>query len=158
MAYISKGLTLGFTGQGAGAAHVQEYFTSIQAEVFPHLQEIGEIAFNGAGGSYDQIEVTTLADAKHVYTDGLIADDASGSNEISFKFLYDPDLFKVFKNVMDEEGEGESDTHNTWVIKIPEGGTFTITGDIASLKMDTVSTNNALTFTMSIAVREIAVA
>lgn len=158
MAYISKGLTLGFTGQGAGAGAVTAYLTDIASETFPNLQEIGEISFNGAGGSYDQIEVTTLADSKHVYTDGLIADDENSGNEITFKFLYDPDLFKLFKDVMDAEGESEDDTHNTWVVKIPEGGTFTITGDIASLKMDTVSTNSALTFVLAIAVREIAVA
>ena len=158
MAFISKGLTLGFTGHGAGDGAVLQYLTDIKSEVFPNLQEIGEINFNGAGGSYDQIEVTTLADAKHVYTDGLIADNASGSNEISFKFLYDPELFKTFKTVMDEEAKGEAEEHNEWIITIPEGSVFTITGDIASLKMDSVSTNSALTFTMSVAVREIAIA
>lgn len=160
MAYISKGLTLAFKaaqGNTAGS-YLDTYLADIASETLPNLQEIGEIGLTGAGGAYDQIEVTTLADAKHVYTDGLIADSDSGSSEITFKFLYEPTLFKALKETMDAEGKDTTGTHNQWIVAIPEGGTFTITGDISSLKMDSVSTNSALTFQLAVAVREIAVA
>lgn len=159
MAYISKGLTLAYNPvDGAATGALENYFDEIGAsdkKVFPNLQEIGEISFAGAGGAYDQIEVTTLADNKHKYVDGLIADSDSASNEISFKFLYEPKLFSALKSTMELE---ESDTYtksNQWMIEIPEGGKFTFSGDISSLAMDTISTNSALTFALVIAVREI---
>ena len=158
MAYISKGLTLSFKAvDGAAAGSLTNYFEELGGtdNVFPNLQEIGEISFAGAGGSYDQIEITTLADNKHMYTDGLIADAGSSSNEITFKFLYEPKLFNAFKGTMALEESGNYKASNQYLVKIPEGGTFTITGDISSLKMDTASVNSALTFALSIAVREI---
>lgn len=157
MAYISKGLTLKFQSVNTAGTAIDTYFANLGTEVFPNLQEIGEISMSGAGGSYDQIEITTLADAKHVYTDGLIADADSGSNEITFKFLYEPVLFKALKDAMALESSNTSGEHNKWIIEIPEGGTFTITGDIANLKMDSVSTNSALTFVLAVAVREITI-
>jgi hypothetical protein len=124
--------------------------------VFPGLQEIGAININGAGGSYDQIEVTTLADNKHVYVDGLIADAGSNSNEISCKFLYEPVLFKAFKDILDEEANpGDKKPYAHYVISIPEGGHFKITAAISAVNLETVSTNSALTFTVGFAVREI---
>lgn len=162
MAYfISQGMTLkmGNNTPANVISFAMSYFNQHEElnSIFPNLQEIGEISFAGAGGSYDQIEVTTLADTRHVYTDGLIA-DSSSSNEITFKFLYDPELFKLFKDMMGAEEADTSGEHSEWVVSIPEGGTFTITGDLASLKLDSVSTNSVLTFTLTISVREVAVA
>lgn len=123
---------------------------------FPGLQEIGSIAINGAGGSYDQIEVTTLADNKHVYVDGLIADSGSNSNEITCKFLYEPTLFKAFKDVLDAEANpGGKKAYANYVVAIPEGGYFEIAAGLSSVNLETVSTNSALTFTVGFAVREI---
>lgn len=159
MAYFkSEGMTLAFKSvDGAATGTIVNYLSTVDAtdNVFPNLQEIGEIAFSGAGGSYDQIEVTTLADHKHQYIDGLIADSTSGSNEISFKFLYDPKLFNAFKSTMELEESGTYTKSNQYIVKIPEGGTFTITGDISSLTMGSITTNTALTFTLGIAVRNI---
>jgi hypothetical protein len=164
MAYfISKGITLKMGNmpiQGV-ATYVTEWMGKNEElnGIFPNLQEIGEISFAGAGGSYDQIEVTTLADNRHMYTNGLIADSETSANELTFKFLYDPELFKLFKNMMAaEELEGSADKHNEWIVTIPEGGTFTIAGDIASLTMDSVATNSALTFVLAIAVDSIEIA
>ena len=159
MAYISKGLTLALD-ENSGApslAALIAYFDamSITDNIFPNLQEIGEISIAGAGGSYDQIEVTTLADAKHVYVDGLIADADSGANEISFKFLYEPTLFKAFKDAMKAETDNANGSHGKYNIAIPSGGTFKLTADIGSIKLDSISTNSALTFTLALAVREI---
>jgi hypothetical protein len=163
MAYfISQGMNLkmGTMPNSAVATYVMGYFNAHEEfkNVFPNLQEIGEISFAGAGGSYDQIEVTTLADTRHVYTDGLIADDSSASNEIAFKFLYEPELFKLFKDMMSAEENEKVEGHNEWIVSIPEGGTFTISGDMSSLKLDSVSVNSALTFTLAVAVKEVKVA
>lgn len=158
MAYISKGLTLSFKAiDGAATGSLATYFEELggTGNVFPNLQEIGEISFAGAGGSYDKIEVTTLADNKHTYVDGLIADTDSNSNEITFKFLYEPKLFSALKSTMALEESGTYQKSNQYIVTIPEGGTFTITGDISSLSMDTASVNSALTFALSVAVREI---
>lgn len=161
--YISQGMTLkmGATPNQGVATFLTSYFMKHEElnNIFPNLQEIGEISFAGAGGSYDQIEVTTLADTRHVYTNGLIADNDTNSNEITFKFLYDPELFKLFKDMMNAEETGnDGETHSEWIVAIPEGGTFTIAGDIASLKMDSISTNSALAFTLAVAVDTITVA
>lgn len=159
MAYISKGLQLIYAADintGAAAALGGDYFDTHPElkNVFPGLQEIGSINIAGAGGSYDQIEVTTLADNKHMYVDGLIADNST-SNEISCKFLYDPELFKAFKDSMKQEASGNYLNSADYVIAIPEGGYFTVNASLASVALDTVSTNSALTFSVTLAVREI---
>lgn len=129
---------------------------SVNSWAFPGLQEVGSIAINGAGGSYDQIEVTTLADNKHVYIDGLISDSATGSNEISCKFLYEPTLFKAFKDILDgESNPGEKEAFAHYVIAIPEGGYFEVEAGLSSVNLETVSINSALTFTVGLAVRSI---
>lgn len=159
MAYISKGLQLIYAAAintGVAAALGGDYF-DVHTElnhIFPGLQEIGSINIAGAGGSYDQIEVTTLADNKHMYVDGLIA-DSSTSNEITCKFLYDPELFKAFKDSMVHEGSGNYVNSADYVVVIPEGGYFTVNASLASVALDTVSTNSALTFSVTFAVREI---
>lgn len=161
--YISQGLNLKMGDMEVGVAtYVTEYFGKHEEfnSIFPNLQEIGEISLSGsAAGGYDQIEVTTLADTRHVYTNGLIADSDSSSNEITFKFLYDPELFKLFKDMMSAEELADKDAKKSeWIVSIPEGGTFTIAGDIASLAMDSISTNSALAFTLTVAVDKITVA
>lgn len=125
---------------------------------FPGVQEIGALNMAaGVSNGFDQIEVTTLADHKHVYVDGLKADDSTGSNQITMKFLYHPVLFKAFKNLLEEEtrfGEGLSgmnykDINSIYEIAIPEGGAFELEASIASLAMDSISTNSAVTFTVT---------
>lgn len=164
MAFISTGAKLIWNGNSnsdtaaGNVMFVGEAIDNLMGadSSFPGLQEIGAINIAGAGGSYDQIEVTTLADNKHVYVDGLISDASSGSNEISCKFLYEPILFKAFKDILDEESNpGEKKPYANYVISIPEGGHFKINAAISSVNLETVSTNSALTFTVSFAVREI---
>lgn len=122
---------------------------------FPDLQEIGAINIAGAGGSYDQIEVTTLADKKHRYVDGLIADSGSNSNQIACKFLYSPVLFKAFNDVLDAEMKGTKENSCEYIVAIPEGGHFVLDASIASVQMETVAVNGALTFTVTLAVKDI---
>lgn len=123
----------------------------------PDLQEIGAINIAGAGGSYDKIEVTTLEDRQHRYVDGLIADSGSTSNQIACKFLYSPELFKAFNDILNAEmyPEDDKDTFAEYIVAIPNGGHFVLEASIASVQMETVSVNNALTFTVTFAVNDI---
>lgn len=165
MAYISTGAKLVYgKNTDANAANAVlmdggEFQTTLEANswAFPGLQEIGAINIAGAGGSYDQIEITTLADNKHVYMDGLIADSGNSGNEIACKFLYEPTMFKAFKDILDAESnpaEGAKAFAN-YVVVIPEGGYFEIEAGLSSVNLETVSTNSALTFTVGLAVRSI---
>lgn len=163
MAYfITQGTTLQFTGGGVDTALKSAITSNAWTAGLPGLLEMGEIAFNGAGGSYDQIEVTSLADSKHVYTDGLIADNDS-SKEITFKFLYNPALFNAIKTNMEAEGEAAAPgateagarTYNVWKVTLADGSAFNISADIASIALDSVTTNDKLTFTMVLAVEDV---
>lgn len=164
-AYTSLGLTIELDdthNSGAFNALIQyPAFKGLNTGyILPGLQEIGEVVISGKTSSgFDQIEVTTLSDVRHVYVDGLIANDSNSDNALSLKFLYDPDLFKCFKLAMDQEGN-ELDplfgVPGKYHIHIPEGGKFTIDGTISSLNMGSVSTNSALTFTVNLAVSNIA--
>ena len=69
MAVISKGITLSYK---KGEAFVE----------LKDLQEIPEL-----GGEVEAIEITTLADSAHMYTDGI----KNHGDSLAFKFLYDGD-------------------------------------------------------------------
>ena len=167
MAYISKGFTLEFNKTNPYDEAIMTYWTMRAQEegseigekyILPGLQEIGELAISSAGaGEFDKIEVTTLADNKHMYVDGLIADSSNSSNTIDFKFLYEPKLFDALSKTMKLEEAGGKEGFNQWIIDVPgeKAGQFTVTGNIAGVKMGTVSVNNALTFVMSLNVRNI---
>lgn len=124
---------------------------------FPDLIDIGELNISGAGGSYDQIEITTLADNKHKYMDGLIADGENAGNEIAFTFLYEKSLFTAFNEALRNQETYEGDNHDVFKIVIPNGNTFQITADIASLALNQVNVNEALKFVVSLAIRDITV-
>ncbi|MBQ9913535.1 MAG: hypothetical protein IJO73_04835 [Clostridia bacterium] len=67
MAVISKGITL-------------SYKKDADFIELTNLQEIPDL-----GGEVEAIEITTLADAAHTYTDGL----KNYGDSLAFKFLYD---------------------------------------------------------------------
>jgi len=74
MAVISKGITLSYKTGDAG-----DYVA------LTNLQEIPEL-----GGDTEAIEITTLADAAHMYTDGI----KNYGDSLAFKFLYETDQFE----------------------------------------------------------------
>lgn len=126
MAIISKGITLSYkTGTGST-------YTALT-----NLQEIPEL-----GGTKESIEVTTLADAAHTYTDGIY----NYGDSIDFKFLYDATQFATLNGL-----EGDID----WKVELPDGTNgaldtaCTFSGS-ASVKLDGVGVNAALTYTLSI--------
>lgn len=120
MAVISKGITLGYK---AGEA----------AEFTPltNLQEIPEL-----GGDTEAIEITTLADAAHMYTDGL----KNYGDSLGFKFLYEEEQFTTLNGLA-----GIVD----WQVTLPDGLTCAFKGT-CSVKLDGVGTNAALTYTLAI--------
>lgn len=121
MATISKGIKLSYKNGEASQ------FTELT-----NLQEIPEL-----GGEVESIEITTLADAAHVYTDGLI----SYGDSLPFKFLYEANQFATLFAL-----EGESE----WKVELPNAeGTFTFSGS-SSVKLDGAGVGAALTYTLSV--------
>jgi hypothetical protein len=96
-----------------------------------NLQEISDL-----GGNAESIEITTLADSAHMYTDGIL----NYGDSLDFKFLYEKAQF-VALNALEDSQE--------WKVELPDGATCTF-GGTCSVKLDGVGVNAALTYTLSI--------
>lgn len=119
MAVISKGITLSYKlGEATYVA-------------LTNLQEIPEL-----GGTSEAIEITTLADAAHMYTDGIL----NYGDSLEFKFLYEKEQFDTLIAL-----EGVSG----WKVALPDGTTCTFNGT-SSVKLDGVGVNAALTYTLAV--------
>ena len=114
MATISQGITL-----------------KIGDKLLTNLQEIPDL-----GGDTEAIEITTLADAAHVYTDGI----KNYGDSLAFKFLYEKEQFNELNAL-----EGSQNC----VVTLPDGETCTFSGT-TSVKLAGVGVNGALTYTLSI--------
>lgn len=114
MAVISKGITL-YHGEVA----------------LTNLQEIPEL-----GGTAESIEITTLADAAHMYCDGIL----NYGDSLAFKFLYEKEQFVTLHGL-----EGSQ----TWKVELPDGARCSFSGT-CSVALDGVGVNAALTYTLSI--------
>ena len=119
MATISKGITLGYKN-GSSSSFVD----------LTNLQEIPEL-----GGETEAIEITTLADAAHKYTDGI----KNYGDSLAFTFLYEKEQFTTLQSL------GEV----TWKVTLPDGTTCSFNGN-GSVKLAGVGVNAALTYTLSI--------
>lgn len=117
MAVISKGITLSYKKDA----------DFIELE---NLQEIPEL-----GGDTEAIEITTLADAAHRYTDGI----KNYGDSLAFKFLYEKEQFSTLNAL----GEAE------WKVELPDGATCSF-GGTCSAKLDGVGVNAALTYTLAV--------
>ena len=120
MAVISKGITLSYKAGDAG-----------ELIALTNLQEIPEL-----GGDSEAIEITTLADAAHMYTDGI----KNYGDSLAFVFLYETAQFETLNGL-----EGVSG----WEVALPDGTTCSFTGT-SSVKLAGVGVNAALTYTLSI--------
>lgn len=118
-AIISKGITLSYKTDGG------EY------EVLTNLQEIPEL-----GGDTESIEITTLADEGHRYTNGI----KNYGDNLSFKFLYEAEQFNALTVLVESVD---------WKVELPDGTTCTF-GGTSSVKLDGVGVNAALTYTLNI--------
>jgi len=122
MALISKDITLSYKNGAAGE------FIELE-----NLQEIPDL-----GGDVEAIEITTLADSAHRYTDGLI----NYGDSLAFKFLMGDDTAQFLElNAL----TGVSN----WQVKLPGGDTCTFSGS-SSVKLDGAGVAAALTYTLSI--------
>lgn len=120
MAVISKGITLSYK---SGA---ESQYTALT-----NLQEIPEL-----GGDSEAIEITTLADVAHMYTDGI----KNYGDSLEFKFLYDKTQFTTLNALTGSV---------SWQVKLPDDATCSFTGT-GSVKMDGVGVNAALTYTLAV--------
>ena len=119
MATISKGIKLSYKSGS-------ESFVELT-----NLQEIPEL-----GGDAEAIEITTLADAAHMYTDGI----KNYGDSLAFKFLYEKTQFTTLNGLT---GGAQ------WKVELPDGATCTFSGT-CSVKLDGVGVNAALTYTLSV--------
>ena len=158
MALISKGIKLYCkVGDGTKDTYGNVTFDNTYGVELIGLQEVGELAGIGAGSTRDKIEVTTLADDKHMYVEGIQAE--SDASAISFKFLFDDKLFGYLKDVSTSEtavrnGSAPANvTLPTFFICFPAGTgahAFSFKGYISDLKLDSASVNSALTMSLSL--------
>lgn len=119
-AIISKGITLSYKTSGGSS------YTTLT-----DLQEIPEL-----GGDSEAIEITTLDDAAHMYTDGIL----NYGDSLAFIFLYKKEQFTTLQGL---EGSIE------WKVSLPDNTTCTFSGT-SSVKLAGVGVNAALTYTLSI--------
>lgn len=120
MAVISKGITLSYK-----VGEAQEY------TALTNLQEIPDL-----GGEVEAIEITTLADAAHIYTDGI----KNYGDSLAFKFLYEGTQFESLNALTGTV---------SWKVGLPDGA-FCSFGGTSSVKLDGVGVNAALTYTLSV--------
>ena len=119
MAVISKGIKLSYKTSG-------ETYTELT-----NLQEIPEL-----GGDAEAIEITTLADAAHMYTDGIL----NYGDSLAFVFLYEKTQFTTLQGLT-----GSVD----FKVTLPDDSTCSFSGT-CSVKLAGVGVNAALTYTLSI--------
>lgn len=120
MAVISKGIKLSYKNGEA-----PEFLD------LTDLQEIPEL-----GGDVEAIEITTLADAAHKYTDGI----KNYGDSLAFKFLYASAQFETLNSLTGV---------TSWKVTLPDNTACTFNGT-SSVKLDGVGVNAALTYTLSI--------
>lgn len=117
MAVISKGITLSYKTEQAFVA-------------LTNLQDIPDL-----GGEVESIEITTLSDEAHKYTDGI----KNYGESISFTFLYDKTQFSALNALESCD----------WKVVLPDNTNCVFTGK-GSVKLNGVGVNEALTYTLSI--------
>lgn len=104
---------------------------SVGEKLLTNLQEIPEL-----GGESEAVEVTVLSDAAHMYIDGIL----NYGDSLAFKFLYEKAQFTELSGL-----DGSQD----WKVTLPDGAICTFSGT-ASVKLDGVGVNAALTYTLAI--------
>ena len=119
MAVISKGIKLSYKTGDADFIELKD------------LQEIPDL-----GGETEAIEITTLADAAHMYTDGI----KNYGDSLAFKFLYEATQFSTLNGLTGSQ---------QWKVELPDGEACTF-GGTCSVKLDGVGVNAALTYTLAI--------
>ena len=119
---LTKGITLGYSTSGSE-------FTTLT-----NLQEIPVIG----NGAPEKVEVTVLTDNVKTYIAGL----GDSGQDLAFKFLYEKEQFQTLM-AMTESCK--------WKVSMPDGVAATFDGT-PSVRFDSASPNNALTYTLTVLV------
>lgn len=119
-ATISKGITLSYK-----AGEATEY------TALTDLQEIPDM-----GGNSEAIEITTLDDAAHMYTDGIL----DYGDSLDFNFLYNKTQFTTLNALTGSV---------SWKVTLPDSSTCSFSGT-SSVKLSGVGVNEALTYVLAI--------
>lgn len=157
MAVISKGVQLycnsPFGNELAGATKDETYGT-----LLPGLQEVGALSGLTTTSERDKIEITTLADDKHVYAEGILAE--SEMETIDFTFLYDKNTFAFLQaEASDMATDNGMLGKSQWTVRIPVAygeassvtyANFQMKADITSLKVNGASVNSAVTMSLTL--------
>lgn len=146
MAIISKDITLEYA---VYSAEVHNGTKELEYVEVPDLMEIGEIG----QAERDTIEITTLADEYHVYTDGL----KNYPDSVTFKCLYSEKAYndiygltKLETNYVDETTNEVVNCATYWRVNLPYlAGKFEFRGT-PTVKLDSVGVNAALTMTITV--------
>ena len=96
-----------------------------------NLQEIPDL-----GGDTESIEITTLADAAHMYVNGI----KNYGDSLDFKFLYEKEQFTTLNGLAGSQ---------EWKVELPDTTKCSF-GGTCSVRLDGVGVNAALTYTLSI--------
>ena len=119
MAVISKGIKLSYKTDG---------------ETYNDLTDLQEIP--DMGGETESIEITTLADAAHMYTNGI----KSYGDSLEFSFLYASAQFDTLNALTGSVG---------WKVTLPDNTACTFSGS-CSVKLNGVGVNDVLTYVLAI--------
>lgn len=127
MAVISKGIKLSYKASSSGSTYTD----------LTNLQDIPEL-----GGDTEAIEITTLADDAHQYTNGI----KNYGDNLAFTFLYEPTQFTTLQGLSGDI---------SWKVSLPDGtsGAIDTTCSFSgscSVKLASVGVNAALTYTLNI--------
>lgn len=149
MATISKGITLSWAEGGVDLPTGEFASNGKPAVLLTNLLEIPEVG--AAESGFEQIDITTLADSKFVYMNGL---ETTGEPEaLEFKFLYEKEQFKALeKGGENKHGEVMSDNvmyAHQWTITLPDGSTCKFVGK-HNVRLEGVGVNAAITYILSI--------
>ena len=135
---ISKNILL-YAGWGASASAAK----SAKTEIY-NLQEIPDLT--NTKGETESIEITTLKDEYHEYTDGL--KNYAETGELSFKFLYSPEEYNAVYELINDDTQTGKDLY--WFVVLPDGSIFTIKSKSCSTVINGVGVAAAITYTLNI--------
>lgn len=123
---LTKGIKLSYAAKGTS-----------EFKELTNLQEIPEIG----NGAPEKIEVTVLTDEAKKYIAGL----GDSGQDLAFKFLYEKEQF---------ESLIELNSTQTWKVEMPDGVNATFDA-VPSVKFDSASPNNAITYTLTLIVESV---
>lgn len=129
-----------------------------------NLQEVPELGQSENASSKEQVDVTVLSDSKKQYIDGLEDSNNADSDSLSFKFIYDNDVFNALMDQIDYLKDLATNETTPLMFrvcfpsagnngKLYEGDLCAMFKGVPSLSMDSVSVNSPLTFTLKVAIK-----